>query len=74
MPDVDGYTLLQKIRALAPEQGGQIPAIALTAYAGEVDHQRVLQVGFHQHVTTPIEPHQLLQAILTLVRFNPACH
>ena len=34
MPEVDGYMLMRQIRAMLPERGGQIPAIALTAYAG----------------------------------------
>lgn len=34
MPRMDGYTFLRQVRALPPKQGGQVPAIALTAYAG----------------------------------------
>ncbi|AKG20413.1 PAS domain-containing protein [Calothrix sp. 336/3] len=68
MPDVDGYSLIKKIRALSPEQGGQIPAIALTAYAREEDHQRALSSGFQQQVTKPLEPEQLVQVVVTLVR------
>lgn len=70
MPELDGYTLLQKLRSLPPEKGGQLPAIALTAYAGEVDQQRALTVGFGRHITKPIEPNQLAQAVATLVRAN----
>jgi nitrogen-specific signal transduction histidine kinase/CheY-like chemotaxis protein len=40
MPEVDGYSLIKQIRTLTPEKGGQIPAIALTAYAREDDQQR----------------------------------
>ncbi|PSB03214.1 diguanylate cyclase [Merismopedia glauca CCAP 1448/3] len=67
MPDRDGYMLIQQIRALPPNQGGQIPAIALTAYAGDLDRQQALQAGFQQHLTKPIEPNQLVQVITTLV-------
>ena len=70
MPEIDGYTLLQLVRTLSPEKGGQIPAIALTAYAGEVDQQRALTVGFQQHITKPIEPNQLAQAVVMLMRAN----
>ncbi|WP_088889231.1 hybrid sensor histidine kinase/response regulator [Leptolyngbya ohadii] len=66
MPNVDGYALLQQVRSLPPESGGQIPAIALTAYAGEIDQQRALQVGFQQHITKPIHSNHLTQAIATL--------
>ncbi|CBN59136.1 MULTISPECIES: PAS domain S-box protein [Kamptonema] len=70
MPEIDGYTLLQLVRTLSPEKGGQIPAIALTAYAGEVDQQRALTVGFQRHITKPLEPNQLAQAVVTLMRAN----
>ena len=68
MPEVDGYTLIQQIRTLPAEQGGQVPAIALTAYAREVDQQRAIRSGYQQHVTKPIEPDQLLQAVVRLVQ------
>uniref|UniRef100_B8HJX7 Circadian input-output histidine kinase CikA n=1 Tax=Cyanothece sp. (strain PCC 7425 / ATCC 29141) TaxID=395961 RepID=B8HJX7_CYAP4 len=68
MPEMDGIALLQQIRALPPEQGGQIPAIALTAYAGESNQQQSLQAGFQCHLDKPIEPWQLLQTIATLAR------
>ncbi len=69
MPGMDGYMLLRQIRALPPEQGGQIPAIALTAYAGHFNQQQALQAGFQQHITKPFEPEGLIQAIYTLL--NP---
>ncbi|HEY9805533.1 MAG TPA: response regulator, partial [Candidatus Obscuribacterales bacterium] len=50
MPIVDGYTLMQQVRLRSPEQGGQIPAIALTAYAGELDQKQALAVGFQHHL------------------------
>jgi PAS domain S-box-containing protein len=67
MPDMDGYTLLQHIRRLPPERGGQVPAIAVTAYAQTDDRQRALACGFQGHIAKPIEPHRLLDAIAALV-------
>jgi PAS domain S-box-containing protein len=67
MPEMDGYMLLRKVRRLPPEQGGQIPAIALTAYAGEFDQQLALAAGFQKHVAKPVEPDQLVEAIVTLM-------
>jgi CheY-like chemotaxis protein/nitrogen-specific signal transduction histidine kinase len=67
MPNMDGYMLVQQIRALPPEQGGQIPAIALTAYAGDFNQQQALAAGFQQHVAKPIEPEALIQIIATLM-------
>ncbi|HEY9861862.1 MAG TPA: GAF domain-containing protein [Candidatus Obscuribacterales bacterium] len=67
MPQMDGYTLLQQIRALPAEHGGTIPAIALTAYAGEVDQQQALAVGFQMHLSKPVEPDHLISMIASLV-------
>ncbi|MEH2055606.1 MAG: PAS domain S-box protein [Nostoc sp.] len=67
MPEVDGYMLMRQIRAMSPEQGGRIPAIAITAYAGEVDSQQAIAAGFWQHITKPVEPAKLLRAIANLI-------
>jgi PAS domain S-box-containing protein len=68
MPQMDGYTLLRQIRTLEAERGDRpIPAIALTAYAGEADQQQALATGFQQHIPKPVEPEVLLQAILNLI-------
>ncbi|MDL5054297.1 PAS domain-containing protein [Oscillatoria laete-virens NRMC-F 0139] len=63
MPDVDGYTLLRQIRRLNVAQGGEVPAIALTAYAGEWDRQQALAAGFQMHLAKPVEPDALVKAI-----------
>ncbi|MEG4202869.1 PAS domain S-box protein [Microcoleus sp. Pol7_A1] len=68
MPDTDGYMLLRQVRALPPEQGGQIPAIALTAYAGDVNQQQALAAGFQRHIAKPVEPDELIGAIVNLIR------
>jgi PAS domain S-box-containing protein len=67
MPGVDGYQLMRQIRSLLPTQGGQIPAIALTAYAGEINYQKALAAGFQQHISKPVEPEALIGAIASLV-------
>jgi PAS domain S-box-containing protein len=67
MPNVDGYMLIHQIRELESKLGRQIPAIALTAYAGETDHQQILASGFQKHVTKPVEPAKLVNAIASLV-------
>ena len=66
MPEVDGYTLIRQVRALPPQRGGQIPAIALTAYAREDDRWRAITSGYQRHVTKPLEPEQLVQAVMVL--------
>ena len=67
MPEVDGYMLIRQIRAMSPEMGGRIPAIALTAYAAEVDYQQAIAAGFGQHITKPVEPAKLIRAIANLI-------
>ncbi|MDZ8227723.1 PAS domain S-box protein [Nostoc sp. ChiVER01] len=60
MPEMDGYMLIRQIRALPPQQGGKIPAIALTAYAGELDQLQAIAAGFQRHVAKPIDPEVLV--------------
>ncbi|MDM9585799.1 YlcI/YnfO family protein [Nostoc sp. GT001] len=67
MAQMDGYMLMQQIRSRPANQGGTIRAIALTAYAAEIDQQRALQVGFQTHITKPVEPQKLVRAIVSLV-------
>jgi PAS domain S-box-containing protein len=66
MPDVDGYMLMRQVRQLLSERGGSISAIALTAYAGEIDYQQAMAAGFQRHIAKPIEPQVLLQSIAQL--------
>jgi signal transduction histidine kinase len=70
MPREDGFDLISKIRALEPERGGRIPAIALTAYARSEDRTRALAAGYEIHVPKPVEPAQLSNALGDLVRQN----
>ncbi|MFQ4142938.1 PAS domain S-box protein [Chlorogloeopsis sp. ULAP02] len=67
MPEINGYMLIQQVRAWTVEQGGQIPAIALTAYAGERNRQQAIAAGFQQHISKPLEPEELIQAIALLL-------
>ncbi len=67
MPDTDGYMLMRQVRTLPPEQGGQVPAIALTAYAGEIDYQQALAAGFQRHICKPFDPEKLVQAMLDVL-------
>jgi PAS domain S-box-containing protein len=66
MPGENGYELIKKIRALEPERGGKVPAMALTAYAGPKDRRRALLAGFQTHLAKPVEPDELLAVVATL--------
>ncbi|KOP25102.1 histidine kinase [Hapalosiphon sp. MRB220] len=67
MPDEDGYTLIGKIRDLKEEQGGNVPAIALTAYADSEDRIRALEAGFQTHVAKPVDPDNLVAAVANVL-------
>ena len=66
MPGEDGYQLIRKVRQLEAERGGQIPAIALTAFAREEDRLKAMQAGFQRHVSKPVEPAKLATVVANL--------
>ncbi|XXX79094.1 response regulator [Sorangium sp. So ce134] len=66
MPGEDGYELIRIIRQRPPHAGGDLPALALTAYARKEDQKRALDAGFHMHATKPIEPAALVAAVASL--------
>ena len=63
MPDADGYELVRRVRALPPERGGQVPAVALTGYARDEDRSRALSEGYQAHVAKPVDPEELVKAV-----------
>ncbi|MDT4898432.1 MAG: hypothetical protein QOH25_3509 [Acidobacteriota bacterium] len=66
MPLMDGYALISKIRQLPKERGGEIPAAALTAYAGVEDRMRALSAGYQIHIPKPVEPDELITVVANL--------
>jgi two-component system, chemotaxis family, CheB/CheR fusion protein len=66
MPEQDGYALIRQIRALSADAGGQIPAAAITAYAGDWDRAESLAAGFEIHLAKPVEPSRLAWVVATL--------
>ena len=66
MPDVDGFELLRRVRALGPAKGGTVPAVALTAFARSEDRTRALRAGFLVHVSKPVEPSELVATVATV--------
>ncbi len=68
MPDADGFELLRRVRLLAPEQGGRVPAIALTAFARSEDRTQVLRAGFLVHIAKPVDPAELVATIASVAR------
>jgi DNA-binding response OmpR family regulator len=68
LPDEDGFQLLQKIRSLDPENGGNTPAIAMSALGATITDQRALAAGFRLYLGKPFTPQQLLEAIRAALR------
>jgi two-component system CheB/CheR fusion protein len=64
MPGEDGYSFIRRVRALGAGRGGDVPAIALTALAGEDDRQRALSAGFQVHLSKPVDLERLTQELL----------
>jgi len=67
MPEEDGYSLIKKVRALSPEEGGDIPAIALTGYVRVEERMRALDAGYQMFVPKPVEVGELATIITSLV-------
>jgi CheY-like chemotaxis protein len=70
MPEEDGYALLKKIRALPPERGGRIPAIALTAHSLVQDRLQSLRAGFQSHVPKPVVPEELVEVVASIIHLR----
>jgi PAS domain S-box-containing protein len=66
MPEADGFELLRRVRALDPELGGRIPAIALTAFSRSEDRTRALRAGFSVHVSKPVDPSELVATVASV--------
>ncbi|HVF56518.1 MAG TPA: PAS domain-containing protein [Pyrinomonadaceae bacterium] len=68
MPGEDGYWLIKEVRSLGAHLGGDVPAVALTAYASASDREHAFAAGFHAHVSKPIEPAALISAVAQVVK------
>lgn len=66
MPGTNGYEFIDNVRRLAPEKGGRIPAIALTAYARNEDRLEALRYGFQTHIAKPVEMNELIETVASL--------
>jgi CheY-like chemotaxis protein len=63
---MDGYMLMRQIRTLLSDRGKHIPAIAVTAYAGDVNQQEAFAAGFQRHLSKPIDSSQVIAVIRDL--------
>ncbi len=70
MPGEDGYSLIKKVRALSHMAGGNTPALAMTAYAGQEDIKNALSAGYQAHLAKPVDGDHFLNSIAKLVGKN----
>ena len=66
MPDVDGHTLIRRVRTLDAPQKSGVAAVALTAYARSEDRREAIRAGFQNHLAKPVEPAELLELVQSL--------
>ena len=71
LPGEDGYKLISRVRALSPEDGGNLPAAAITAYARSDDARRALAAGYQRHAPKPIQPTTLAALVAGLAQMHP---
>jgi signal transduction histidine kinase len=66
MPDEDGLALIRRLRARPADQGGRMPALALSAFARDEDQDRALEAGYQRHLAKPAEPAHLVEVLAKL--------
>ena len=74
LPGEDGYALIRRVRALPADEGGNTPAMAVTAYGMPEDRARALWKGFQMHVPKPIDPADLAYRVAKLVSPHRKSH
>ena len=68
MPEQDGYELIRQVRAMDAERVGNVPALALTAYARGEERTMAMRAGFQMHLAKPVEPAELIAVVAKLVQ------
>ena len=72
MPDKDGYALIDAVRRREDGHGSRLAAVALTADAGLENRERARRAGFDMHIAKPVDPHELVSALVSLLPRVPA--
>ena len=67
MPEEDGYSLIRRLRQMPADIENKLPAIALTAYAGQQDAEAAIGAGYDCHLPKPVAPAALIRAIKSLM-------
>ncbi|XYJ10113.1 MHYT domain-containing protein [Telluria sp. B2] len=67
MPDMDGFELIRRVRALADTELCMVPALALSAFARKEDRERAFACGFTDYIVKPVTPALLVEAVAALL-------
>ena len=68
LPDIDGYEVIRRLRASSKEYLACVPVIAVTANAMRGDAQKVLDAGFNEYMSKPINIFELLDKVNALIQ------
>jgi CheY-like chemotaxis protein/anti-sigma regulatory factor (Ser/Thr protein kinase) len=68
MPELDGYDLIKRVRAVEQISGKHIPAIALTAYVRSDERDMAISAGYEEHISKPVDPDMLVAAVADLTK------
>jgi CheY-like chemotaxis protein len=68
MAGEDGFSFVRRVRSLGAAEGGNVPALALTAFARAEDDAQALAAGFTKHVGKPVAPDRLVAALREVAR------
>jgi len=68
MPGLDGLQFMRRMRELPPERGGQVPAIAITAYYEDFAAAAALEAGFNAYMIKPIKLEELARLVREIAR------
>lgn len=66
LPDIDGYELARRVRALP--QTADATLVALTGYGQPADRERSVAAGFNHHLTKPVDAAGLLRLLATATK------
>ncbi|HYQ17997.1 MAG TPA: response regulator, partial [Polyangiaceae bacterium] len=66
MPREDGYELIRRVRLLPAEAGGNVPSLAVSAYATDEHRRKVLKTGYQRHLEKPVAPTELVNEVVRL--------
>ncbi|HVR70994.1 MAG TPA: response regulator [Vicinamibacteria bacterium] len=67
MPEEDGHALIRRVRALPAEEGGAVPAVALSAHVYGEDRDQALAAGFNAFLPKPVRPRLLVDCLRALL-------